>query len=75
MLTTPSSGADTARAVLVFDMIQHELDENHAGGLDDIVRQLLAADSVDRRKLLQLVEAALARRSESLRRALNLNTD
>lgn len=75
VLTTPSSGANTARAVLVFDMIQRELREHHAGSLDNIVRQLLAADSVDRRKLLQLVESALDGRSKKLRQALNLDPD
>jgi len=72
-LVSPSSGADTARAVLLFYGIQRELKQHEAGSLDSIVRKLMAAPSIDRGELLNLVEAKLGSRSDSLRQALNLN--
>jgi len=72
-LTSPSSGADTARAVLVFDMIARELAGHDAGSLDSVARQLVAADKIDGSQLLKLVESALGSSSPSLRQALNLD--
>lgn len=69
-LTSPSSGANTARAVLLFDQIQRELAAHDAGSLDAVVRKLLLADTIDGKQLLSLVEAALDSRSESLRQSL-----
>lgn len=69
-LTSPSSGANTARAVLLFDQMQRELAARDAGSLDAVVRKLLVADAIDGAQLLALVEAALGSRSESLRQAL-----
>jgi len=69
-LTSPSSGANTARAVLLFDQIQRELAAHKAGSLDAVVRKLLAADAVDGAHLLGLVEAALDSRPEWLHQAL-----
>jgi hypothetical protein len=74
-LKSPSSGANTARAVLVFDLIQRELAEHDAGSLDTVVQKLLAADTIDGGQLLQLVESALGSRSKALRDALHSNPD
>ena len=69
-LTSPSSGADTARAVLVFTQIQKELTANDAGSLDEIVRHLLASGSVTAEELQLLVENALGKPSRRLNKAL-----
>ena len=69
-LTSPSSGANTARAVLLFNGIQDELRQHDAGSLDSVVRKLMAADTIGSGQLLILVETALGARSETLRQAL-----
>jgi hypothetical protein len=71
-LTTPSSGANTARAVLVLDLIQKELEANDAGSLDEVVQQLLASGSITSEKLRLLVEHALGRPSKKLDKALQM---
>ncbi len=73
-LTSPSSGANTARAVLVFDLIQKELKANDAGSLDEVVRQLLASDSINAAELQQLVDDALGEPSGKLNKALKSYT-
>jgi hypothetical protein len=75
ILTSPSSGANTARAVLLFDEIQRALSQRGAGSLDEIIRKLMAADEIDGRQLLGLVEQALGARADFLRTALNADTD
>jgi len=69
-LTSPSSGANTARAVLVFDLIGKELEANDAGSLDEVVQQLLASGSITSEKLQLLVEKALDEPSKKLDKAL-----
>jgi hypothetical protein len=71
-LTSPSSGANTARAVLVLDLIQNELEANDAGSLDQVVQQLLASGSVSSEKLQLLLESALGKPSKKLDKALQM---
>ena len=71
-LRSPSSGANTARAVLVFDLIQKELEANDAGSLDQVVQQLLASGSITSEKLQLLVEKALGEPSKKLDKALQV---
>jgi hypothetical protein len=71
-LTSPSSGANTARAVLVFDLIGKELEANDAGSLDQVVQQLLASGSITSEKLRLLVEDALGKPPKKLDKALQM---
>jgi hypothetical protein len=69
-LTSPSSGANTARAVLVFAMIDRELKAKDAGSLDEVVRQLLSSGSITAEELQLQVETALGNPSKRLDKAL-----
>ncbi len=72
-LKSPSSGANTARAVLLFDQIQRELAEHDAGTLDAVARKLMASNRIDAEQLIKLVDTALGSRSDSLRQTLQQN--
>ena len=69
-LVSPSTGANTARAVQCFESIQKELGKNDAGSLDEVVQELLASENADGKRLLELVEAHLGRPSGGLRNFL-----
>ncbi len=58
-LTSPSTGANTARATLFFRDLNDELKRREAGGLDPVARRLLASQNVDADRLRVLVEKAL----------------
>ena len=66
-LRSPSTGADTARAVIVFRDVQTELREKKAGKLDSIVRELVAGEDLTGARLLALVETKLDGPSKTLR--------
>jgi len=62
-LADPSTGADTARAVLLFHALAMEL--TAAGSsLDVVVKQLFAAEPANREMLLHTIEQALGRPSK-----------
>jgi len=69
-LRSPSSGADTARAVLVLWNLAEELKRNEAGNLDLVVQELADSGDITGRHLLILTEAALGGQSTLLRKAL-----
>jgi len=68
-LRSPSSGANTARAVQFFEMIQTQLTRNDAGRLDTIVQELMTSETADGERLLTLVEQQLGKPSSKLRTA------
>jgi len=70
-LTSPSSGANTARAVQFFDMIQKELTKSQSGSLDVVVRNLMDSDQADGAALLALVDSQLDEPSKKLHKFLN----
>ena len=65
-LASPSKGADTAYAVLLFHGLASELDE--AGhSLDDVVRGLVGSDDeISVARLLDICDSLLGRRSRIL---------
>jgi hypothetical protein len=69
-LVSPSSGANTARAVLLFDSIERELALHGGDSLDAMIRELLAGPAISGEQLLQLTESALGGQSAQLREAL-----
>ncbi len=69
-LRSPSSGANTARAVLLLSNLQEDLKLNEAGSLDDIVQQLVELGDITGTRLLLLTEEALGGQSALLRKAL-----
>ncbi|MDZ4730389.1 MAG: hypothetical protein SH820_10665 [Xanthomonadales bacterium] len=74
-LRSPSSGAHTARAVLLLSNLQQELKLNEAGSLDDIVQQLVDSGDITGQRLLLLTEQALSAKSTLLRKALAQKAD
>ena len=68
-LADPSSGANTARAVLLFRDLDVELAAS-GGRLDRVVAKLFGAGAVSRERLAELLEAELGRPSQVLERAL-----
>ena len=70
-LVSPSSGANTARAVLVFDQIAALLAAEHAGSLDAVIRKLLNGPAMDGDQLLKLTEAALGAPAPQLQRTID----
>ena len=62
-LANPSTGADTARAVLLFHALAMEL-AAAGSSLDVVVKQLFAADTANRETLLHAIEQALGRPSK-----------
>ena len=69
-LASPSTGANTARAALLFVDIERELASHGEGGLDSVVSKLMKADAIDGPHLQKLVESALGGPSDALRQAL-----
>ncbi|HET6564970.1 MAG TPA: hypothetical protein VFG52_06110 [Xanthomonadales bacterium] len=69
-LHSPSSGADTARAVLLLWNLQQDLKQNEISSLDELTRQLMKSGKVTGQKLLELTEAAIGGQSQLLRKAL-----
>jgi hypothetical protein len=69
-LRSPSSGANTARAVLLLHELQAELDQNDAGSLDEVVQLLMDSGDITGEELLLLSEEALGTESAVLRKAL-----
>ena len=62
-LADPSTGADTARAVLLFHALAMELMED-GSSLDVVVKQLFATEPANREMLLHTIEQALGRPSK-----------
>jgi hypothetical protein len=73
-LSDPSTGADTARAVLLFRDLDVEL-AGSGGSLDSVTRELLAKRRVSRERLAALLEEQLGRPSRVLTAALNTGAD
>ncbi len=69
-LQSPSHGASTARAVLLFRDIQRELDAADAGSLDTITAEMLDAGSLTSEQLQSALREALGKPSARLERAL-----
>jgi hypothetical protein len=74
-LRSPSSGANTARAVLLLSNLQEDLKLNEAGSLDEIVQQLADSGEITGEQLLLLTEEALGAQSTLLRKALAQKDD
>lgn len=72
-LSDPSTGADTARAVLLFHALDLEL-EAAGASLDDVAAKLLAG-RVDRKRLASLVKAELGGPSKVLAEAVMPEAD
>jgi hypothetical protein len=70
-LRSPSTGADTARAALLFRDLQAELEAADAGSLDSVARRLLRRKAIDADALEALLEDALGGPSATLQRALD----
>jgi len=72
MLRSPSSGANTSRAVVVFHDLDHELRKAKVkGGLDAVAIPLLDGPPLSRERLVQLTEKALGHPSKVLTQALD----
>ncbi len=69
-LKSPSSGANTARAVLLLWNLQQELQQSESASLDDLVQEMVNAGDITGRALLELTEKALGGQSTLLRKAL-----
>lgn len=69
-LRSPSSGANTARAVLLLWNLQQELLQSESGSLDDLVQEMVRSGRITGKTLLQLTEAAQGGQSQLLRKAL-----
>ena len=70
-LVSPSAGANTARAALVFNQIALELKDGDAGSLDALIRKLLKSSAIDSEQLLLLTESALGSTPNALRQSLD----
>jgi hypothetical protein len=71
MLTSPSTGANTSRAVVVFHDLHHELLKAKVkGGLDAVATPLLDGPPLSEKRLVELTEKALGRPSKVLTEAL-----
>jgi len=70
-LVSPSTGANTSRAVVVFHDLHHELVAAKVkGGLDAVATPLLEGPPLSLERLLELTEKALGRPSKVLTEAL-----
>lgn len=69
-LKSPSSGADTARAALLFRDLDAELRHNGGAGLDPVARRLIGGDRITATRLTRLAEQALGAPSKVLAQAL-----
>ena len=69
-LSSPSTGASTARAVGLFVSLRKELAQAGGQNLDTIVRELVASGQLDREHFGALLEQALGRPSEKWDAAL-----
>jgi len=70
-LVSPSTGANTSRAVVVFHDLHHELVAAKVkGGLDAVATPLLEGPPLSLERLLELTEQALGRPSKTLTQAL-----
>lgn len=69
-LTSPSSGADTARAVLLFRALDRELERAGKGGLDAVATPLLQGPPLSLERLRELSTAALGKPSRALEREI-----
>jgi hypothetical protein len=70
MLQSPSSGPDTARAVLILHQFQVELTKHKAGSLDTVIQALLDSKAMTGAFLLKLTEQQMGADSPELRKAL-----
>lgn len=70
VLKSPSSGANTARAVLTLNQFQSELTKHKAGSLDTVIQALLKSEAMTGKRLLELTEKQLGADSPELRNAL-----
>ncbi len=68
-LSSPSKGADTARAVLLFAELARELEASGAS-LDSVVRQLIDAQMIDVESLHHIVERELGGPSRTFDRSV-----
>lgn len=69
-LRSPSSGANTARAVLLLWNLQQELQQSESASLDDLVQEMVNSGDITGQTLLELTEEALGGQSTLLRKAL-----
>jgi hypothetical protein len=69
-LQSPSSGANTARAVLLLWNLQQDLQQRETASLDDLVQEMVNAGEITGQALLELTENAIGGRSTLLRKAL-----
>lgn len=69
-LRSPSSGADTARAVLLLWNLQQELIQSESSSLDELVQDMVHSGRITGAALLALTEEALGGKSQLLRKAL-----
>jgi hypothetical protein len=69
-LRSPSSGANTARAVLLLWNLQQALIQSESGSLDDLVQEMVHSGEITGETLLSLTEAAQGGQSQLLRKAL-----
>jgi len=74
-LRSPSKGADTARAVVVFHALDRELQRAGLAGLDVVATPLLEGPPLSLERLLELTEAALGRPARALTEALEAYLD
>ena len=74
-LHNPSSGANTARAVLLLRDLEMELREYEAGSLDALVNVMVESDDLTGDHLLELAEAALGDKPSMLRKILETGDD
>jgi hypothetical protein len=69
-LVSPSSGANTARAVWLFDSVAKELQKHQAGSLDNVVQNMIAKQVFDYQHFLLELENLLGGESATVRKAL-----
>jgi hypothetical protein len=69
-LVSPSSGANTARAVWLFDSVEKELQKHQAGSLDNVVQNMIANQVFDYQHFLLELENLLGGESATVRKAL-----
>jgi predicted metalloprotease with PDZ domain len=69
-LRSPSSGADTARAVLLLWNLAEQLKQSEVGNLDDLVTEMADSGVITGQHLLTLTEAAIGGKSNLLRKAM-----
>jgi hypothetical protein len=70
-LQSPSSGANTARAVTVLHQLQEELQRADAGTLDPLATQLISSGDITGTELQRLATQALNHKSKVLEKALD----